>query len=215
MPAGIRITYDNEWIIENWQSFRNWSKLCKAYNEVHGTDIGYSSFKSHCNRELELNYHYSDEQLQWLRENYPSLGRCKCAEAFNKKFCENRTPEALKVVCGQMGLKVTAERKREATIENTQRYHEQGTIVKKQHGEPYIKTKDGWKRLKDLVYGEKPDGYIIAHLDGNPNNYEKDNLIAIPRSISVKMAKNKFWSDCPVITKTGIMCLTLEEAIKE
>ena len=215
MGAGIPITYDDEWIVTNWQDFRNWKKLCEAYNEVHGTDIGYNTFKSHCNRELVLNYHYTQEQQEWLIENYPHLGRVKTAKAFNNKFNENRSAQAIKFICSRLGLRVTEQRKQEIGVENSGRWHPLGTVVKKQHGEPYVKTEDGWKRLKDIEFGDKPRGHVIAHLDNNPDNYSRENLIAIPRSISVKMSKNKFWSEEPVITKTGILCLTLEEALKE
>ena len=209
------ISYDDKWCLENWQSFRNWKKMCDEYNKVHGTDIKYNTFKAHCNIALMLNYHYTYEQDRWLRENYPHLGKVKCTERFNERFGENRTVAAIKKHCLQMGLKVTEERTKARAYENTGRLHDVGTIVKKTHGEPYIKVEDGtWKRLKDVAYGEKPNGHVIVHLDGDVDNYSKENLVAIPRTISAKMTVNGFWSEEPTITKTGIMCLELEEALK-
>lgn len=215
MSKGIPIRYDDDWIVTQWQKVRNWKRLCNEYNREHGTEIGYNTFKSHCNRELSLNYHYTEEQQTWLIQHYPTLGRVKTTKLFNETFKENRSVDAIKILCLKLGLKVTEERKRERAVENTNRYYNIGAVVKKTHGEPYVKTEDGWKRLKDLEYGEKPKGHVIAHLDNNPDNYNRENLIAIPRSISIRMSKNKFWSDEPVITKTGILCLTLEEALKE
>lgn len=213
MSSGVPITYDDEWIKSRWREFKNWSKMCKAYNESHNSDLNYNTFKSHCNRELGINYHYSDEQTEWLKENYPKLGRIKCAERFNKKFREDRTPNAIRIYCEKLGLKVSEERKRMIAIENTKRIHSKGTVVTKTHGEPYIKTDSGWKRLKDIAYGEKPKGYIIVHLDGDVNNYDKKNLKAIPRSINARMTANGFWSSMPEITETGITCCTLEEVL--
>lgn len=215
MGAGIPIAYDDEWIASRWKDYMNWNRLCNDYNKAHGTDIKYNTFKSHCNRELALNHHYSDEQLAWLRENYPALGRVKCTELFNKVFNEDKSVQAIKVMCVRMGLKVSAERKRMIGIENSKRFHPVGTVLIRTHGEPYVKTRKGWVRLKDLSYGKKPKGHIIVHLDGDVNNYKKENLMAISRSVSVKMAKNKFWSSCPEITKTGIMCCELENALSK
>lgn len=214
MGAGIPIAYDDEWIIDNWQETRNWLKLCESYNQIHRTNIKYNTFKSHCNRELALNYHYSDEQVSWLKENYPVLGRVKCAEAFNKKFNENKTAGAIKIACQKMGLRVTEERRKARAFENTGKtIHEIGKVVVGTHGEPYIKTVDGWIRLKNINYGEVPDGCIVIHLDGDQKNCNKENLVAIPRSISARMTKNKFWSENANITKTGVLCCTLEEIV--
>lgn len=214
MGAGIPIAYDDEWIINNWQGFRNWKKLCERYNQDHGTNIGYNTFKSHCNRELAINYHYSNEQIEWLKKNYPVFGRIKCTEEFNKKFDENRTVNSIKVVCVRMGLKVTEERRKVIPIENYGTVvHEIGKIVTGTHGEPYVKTENGWIRVKNLNYGKIPDGYIIIHLDGNPRNCRRENLKAISRSISARMTKNNFWSKSPEITKTGVLCCTLDEIL--
>lgn len=213
MGRGCPVVYDDEWIVSNWRNFRNWRKLCARYNEVHCASIGYNTFKSHCNRELDLNYHYSVEQIEWLVENYPKLGRVKATEEFNRTFGENRSVMAIKVKCRILGLTVTEERKKMVSIENTNRYYDVGSVVKKSHGEPYVKTERGWIRLKELVYGERPDGYIIVHLDGDVENCDKENLIAIPRTISATMTKNKFWSEDGNITKTGILCCTLEKML--
>ena len=216
MGRGIYLSYDDEWIEANWPKYRNWLNLCNAYNEFHGTSIKYNTFKSHCNRELSLNYHYSDEQKRWLAENYPKLGRVKCAEEFNAVFGEFRTVNAIKVECVKLGLLVSDKRKKDRAIENTGRFHEVGTVVRrgsKTKGEAYVKTEDGWKREKDLAYGKKPDGYILIHLDNDVTNNSSDNIRAIPRSINARMTANRFWSADPVITETGILCCELEEAL--
>ena len=37
------------------------------------------------------------------------------------------------------------------------------------------------------AYGEIPKGWVVIHLDGNKDNDEIDNLIAIPRAILIKL----------------------------
>lgn len=216
MGVGIPIAYDDEWITDNWNKVRNWQKLCESYNRIHETEIKYNTFKSHCNRELALNYHYSDEQIAWLKQNYPALGRIKCAEKFNKRFGENKSAQAIKLACQKMGLRVTEERRKARAIENTRQViYEIGEVVIKTHGEPYMKTNDGWVRVKTINYGNVPKGHIIIHLDGDPENCKRENLMAIPRSTSARMTKNGFWSENSEITKTGVICCKLEEIISD
>lgn len=207
--------YDDEWILENWKIHKNWLKLCNAYNLEHNTNIKYNTFKSHCNRELILGFKYSDEQKAWLCENYPKLGRVKTAEKFNEVFSENKTPHAIKVICQKMGLRVTFERRQARAIENTGKLvHDIGTIVPKSHGELYKKTIDGWVRLKNINYGKPiPKDKAIIHLDNNVLNCEKDNLVAVDRTILARMTANKFWSSDKEITQTGLLCCELEAVL--
>lgn len=208
------VSYDDEWIMAHWESFRNWKKLCEEYNMVHESAVNYNTFKSHCNRVLALNFHYPEEQVEWLRENYPRLGRTETAKKFNETFNEKRTPGAIKVFCQRMGLRVTEDRKKRRAIENTGRFHPVGTVVKWENIEPYIKTESGWKPLKYTMF-EKQKGKNLVYLDGNQNNVSKENLMFITREVSARMITNEFWSEDPEITRTGIICCELEQALKE
>ena len=211
---GFPVSYDNDWIVTHWESFRNWLKLCEEYNRVHGTEISYSTFKSHCNRELGLNYHYTEEQIEWLKGNYPKLGRVKAAKAFNEKFGEKKTPQAIKAQCLKIGLKVKENRWQERAIENSGRFHPVGTIRPMSHGEPYIKTESGWMPLKHKLIGKK-DGKIIVFLDGDRMNVNERNLMFTTKAVSARMTKNMFWSENPEITRTGIIWCELEQTLKE
>lgn len=214
MRQGI-ITYDDEWIHAHTKGYKHWGRLCKEYNEAHGTSILPNTFKAHCNRELSLNNHYTEEQIVWLKENFPKLGRVKTAEEFNKLYGTDKTPGAIKNYCLRMGVKCSDERRRQIPIENTGRYHKVGTIRPFQNGEPYIKTEKGWVRVKKLVYGEVPKGYNIVHLDGDVNNCDRENLYAVKRQVAARMTKNNLWSKVDVVTKTGIMCCELECLLDE
>lgn len=65
------------------------------------------------------------------------------------------------------------------------------------------------------MYGDKPDGYILVHLDNDVTNNSVNNIRAISRSVNARMTANKFWSEDPDITKSGILCCELEELLKE
>ena len=209
------LSYDDKWIIAQWEAFKNWKKLCNEYNKVHGTAICYSTFKSHCNRVLDLNVQYTKEQIEWLKANYPRLGQAETTRQFNIKFQENKSRGAIKKKCNyELGLHVTEERLKRRATENTGRFHEVGTIRPGANKELYIKMKDGWKPLKYMNH-EKIMGKNLVYLDGNKNNVSDDNLMYITREVSARMIKNKFWSEDPEITRTGIICCELEQALKD
>lgn len=207
------IHWDDDYIFEHWESHRNWLSLCNSYNSVHNASIRYNTFKSHCYR-LGLNFHYSTEQEEWLKEFYPSHGYVVTAKKFNERYKTNRTTLAIKQKCKSMRLAVDLQRRQIKAIENTGRYHETGSIVPMSHGELYLKTEHGFKRLKEVVYGKVPKGKIIVHLNGDKSDCSRENLLSIKRSISGRMTINNFWSDNGIITKTGIMCCELEELIE-
>lgn len=206
--------YNDAWILDKWKTTFNWNKLCKMYNAEHNSNIGYNAFKSHCYKKLNLKLAYSKEQQQWLIENYPKLGREQTTKEFNIVFHENKTPGAIKMQCKKLGIHISDERRKEINKQISSKYYPIGTIVQKSHDEPYIKTDNGWIRLKEMHY-KRSKKEVIIHLDRNPNNCNPDNLIVISQAISVKMSKNGFWSDNPEITRTGILWCQLDEALNK
>lgn len=212
--ARVQIQWDDRFIRDNWQEHRNWLSLNEAYNKAHGTSVLYTTFKSHCYR-MGLNFHYSDEQQRWLREFYPDHGYVVTAREFNKRFDTNRTPAAIKVQCKKMKLKVNFHRRQARAFENTKKYvYPIGSVVIKQHGEPYVKTENGYRQLKRLVYGDVPKGKTLVHLNGDQSDCNKENLYPVSRSVLARMTINDFWSENAVITKTGVMCCELEELVR-
>ena len=215
---GFSIVYNDDWILLNWEDFHNWSELCKAYNAEFNTEIKYNTFKSHCNRELNLNFHYTQEEENWLKENYPKLGKVKSAEEFNRIFHTKRTPNGISSHCKRMGLRVTDERKRQMAIENTGNYHEIGTIVPKVRGKLFIKQEEGWIQLSRYLLKNTlkdiPKESVVIFLDGNNKNLSLDNLAIVTRSQMALMTANKFWSKDAVLTQTGIVWTELYQALQ-
>ena len=214
MTHAAPIKYNDEWILAHWDIYKNWNQLCIAYCSEFGEQIGYNTFKSHCNRDLHLNFTYTEEQVDWLRENFPVMGRVKVTKLFNEKFNTNRSVAGINNKCKKLGLRVTEERKAERAVENSGRFHEIGTVILKGR-ELYIKTESGWERVKDQVYGDAPEGYAIVHLDGDTTNNDLENLMAVPRSTLALMTRYGFWSSEAIVTETGIAWCDLYKAIKE
>lgn len=208
------IAYDDAWILRNWENYRNWLTLRNEYNRVHETEIGYTTFKAHCNGKLGLNFMYSEEQRQWLIDNYPRLGRVKTAKRFNEVFKANKSVQAIKNQCIKLGLRVDAERRKQIAIENTGRWHPVGEEVPMSHGEIYVKLEEGFVRKKNLVYGDVPSGCSLVHLDGDKTNCSKGNLMPLTREQLAMMTAYRFWSKDATVTKTGVMCCELESMVK-
>lgn len=209
----VQILWDDEYIYEHWEEYRNWLSLSNAYNRDHGTNIGYNTFKSHCYR-MGLNFRYSHEQEAWLKDNYPVLGYAETAKRFNARFSTSRTSAAIKVKCKKMGLKVSESRRKARGVENTHMFvYPVGSVVIKQHGEPYIKTENGYRRLKEQVYGKVPSGKVLIHLNGDQADCDINNLYPVSRAVLARMTANDLWSKDRTITKTGCICCELEDLL--
>ena len=53
--------------------------------------------------------------------------------------------------------------------------------------------------------GEDLKGYVIIHLDSNPFNFNKENLVKIPKEIHMFMLHHDLYYDNAELTKTGIL----------
>lgn len=210
-----REDYDVEWITSNWEVEKNWKRLTEAYNETHGKSVSYGAMKSYCNRHLGLSFKYTDEQKEWLSENYPSIGKVEIAKRFNERFGTTRTANAVFVECKKLGLKVSDERraiKRQMVAEI--RKQPIGKISEREHGTLYIKTENGWKRCKELVM-KRENGKLLIHLDGDKHNLNPENIVQISRKTSAIMTAEGFWSSNAEITKTGIEWSKLKIVLNE
>jgi len=210
-----REDYHDDWILEHWDSEKNWNRLASRYNDVFKANVSYVAFKSYCNRHLGLSFKYTQVEDDWLRENFPKIGKNDIGEMFNQNFGTKRSTNGVYVRCKKLGLKVNEERRtvwknRIAEI----RKQPIGHIAEREHGTLYIKTEDGWKRCKELVIG-KQKGKLIIHLDGNKWNLDKENLAVIDRKISAIMTAEGFWSTDSEVTKTGIEWSKLKIVLKE
>lgn len=219
---GKRIIYEDQWILDHYDPNVGWGSLLDAYNQEHRTDISYSSFVNHIFRKLHIQqnvFKYSKEHDAFLRKCYPVYGNQKTTEMFNEHFGTNRSFRAISRRCiSNLHLKVNEKRLTEARKESGlkgYKYQPIGAISSKTYGTPAVKTEEGWKRLDRMTIGDVKDDEIIVHLDMNKENNDPENLMVIKKSITVRMAKNHFWSEHPEITKTGILWCQLDEALEK
>lgn len=160
------------------------------------------------------NCRWTEEENDFLREYYPGHGVDATLQELNKRFDRQLVRQSLCNRVSLLGLKVTsAVRKKqlEATWKANGKTPVEVGYINTDTG--MIKTEKGWMRLGAML--GVPKGYYAVHLDGDLSNNTPENIQIIPMKMSMEMTRNKFWSEEPIITKTGIMCLTLEDAIKE
>lgn len=210
-----REDYNEDWILEHWDTERNWNRLANRYNETFGTSISYVAFKSYCNRRLGLNFAYSKQEDEWLTEHFPEIGKNDIGARFNLEFGTKRSNNAVYARCKKLGLKVNEDRRAKWKNRISEvRKRPLGHVAEREHGTLYIKTEDGWKRQKELIIG-KQEGKLIIHLDGNKWNLEESNLAVIDRQISAILTAENFWSQDGEITKAGIEWAKLKLLLNE
>lgn len=223
--------YHNDWIMEHKDDFFTWAEMCKAYNEIFGTDIERVRFKNHCVAGLGLrlnNYFYTEEQKEWLKEHYPRLGARKTTEEFNEKFKRNSSEQTIKEMCYSLGLKLNEDTfgkyRKETThamVEYTknERTSEIGTIGLPNREYDFIKTENGWESIGRYLYkkhvGEIPDGHQVIFLDGDKENLDISNLAVVPCSYQAFMNKHGLRSENVDITRTSVKLCELHELLRK
>ena len=229
MPMGIYQAYDNEWLIERFDKM-SLAELCEKYNSAHGTNYRYEAIRWHCKEKLGLckngRIRYTDEQNEFLIENYPAYGKTETAKLFNERFGEAKNAEAIRTYCVRhLKLKVTKDRKKKASQENRSQKADRtikvGEIVDRK-GTLYRKVKSGsekrnddYRLLSDEVIGKPPKGQRIVYLDGNRLNCTKDNMAFARQKDMCLMSVYKLWSEDKEVTKTGLMACELRNRINE
>ena len=213
-----RIKWDVEWVLERFESAESIKDLLAEYNEAHGTDIGYRTFKGFCQRQGLRKSRLTAEQDAFIREMYPMLGTVALTEAFNERFYTGKTPRQMRSLVGNRGLKILDEDiYRRCRNECRDRKYEIGEMTQGWQ-QPYVKVGENkFVRIERYLWeqknGEIPKGYRVIHLDGNSENYNIENLQAIPSAYCAKLCRNKLYSHHPLITKGAIMCFELQDKI--
>lgn len=216
---GKRINWDAEWVLEHFDSATSLKDLCKEYNAEHGTDICYRSFKGFCQRRGMKKSKLTEEQDQFIRDNYPTLGGVKLTEAYNSKFGTQKTYRQMKSLVNNRKLTIADEEVFRDCRVNKRGCKYQIGEVSEGWQEPYVKVGENkfvaaGRYMYEQANGEVPKGYMVIHLDGDIQNYSLGNLQAIPKAYTAKMMRNKLWSHHPTITKGAIMLCELQEKIE-
>lgn len=96
-------------------------------------------------------------------------------------------------------------------------------IWKDRPGRTRIKVKVAPKKFVDkrvveyLKYHPNEDlkDCVIVHLDSNPFNFDKDNLVKIPREVHMFMIHHKLYFNDAELTKSGIILANFKVLLKK
>ena len=204
-----KIKWNDEWISKNRCKYHFSTDLYRAYcKEVE--EVTYGSFRRYVmNNKISSIATWSKEEIEWLKENFPKLGGTKCVELFPKVFSKVRTVGSICRKAHSLHLKVLDE-----YLPSTANYTRRvsiGTINRDDDGYLKIKTgkgSSGWERYHRYkykeYYGGIPKGHKVLFLDGDINNFDKENLVAVPTHYLALMNRLKLKSNNPTLTKVGI-----------
>lgn len=206
--------YDDEWIVENW-SGRCTKDFHAKYVEETGHDVCQSSLRHHIHRVLDLksDYHYTDDEVAFVRDNYENLGAKECARRLGVKLTK-----VYSIANARLGIKMSKEAfKRHVNVFEEQ--YPVGAIVKKNNDSNYtIKAEDGWHELGRYVWekhhGKIPDDYYVVFLNRDPSDARIENLALVPKGVVGAMNLNDMWHDDADLNKTHMLVMLLERAMK-
>ena len=215
---GKAIDWNVEWIYENFPKYRLITELHKAYCQ-ECFEVGLGAFKSWFRRnKIHSNFSWTEEQLEWLKNNYPYNPVRDTTEEFNRLFGTNKNVQSIRAKACVLGLHLTEEARSKSYI--TPNHAEIGDIHKDPSGYMYIKSESGkWMLYHRYIYekhfGEIPEGYIVIFLDSNIENFNPENLAIVSLKTNALMNGFKFRTECAEITRAGLLCCELYELISD
>ena len=163
---------------------------------------------------------FTDEQVEFIRENIQTMSTRECARAFSEFFSEPLGQTELRRVMARNGIQSSKKRNDFAPI-GTERYSEyyQCMMVKvggyqchkgDSRSERDYKRNANWKLKQNLVWEqangkELPWRWVVVLLDGDRMNYNPDNLYAVPLNVAGTIEKMRMHSENAEIYKTALI----------
>ena len=182
-------------------------------------EVGLGAFKSWFRRnKIHSNFSWTEEQLEWLKNNYPYNPVRDTTEEFNRLFGTNKNVQSIRSKACVLGLHLTEEARSKSYI--TPNHAEIGDTHKDPSGYMYIKSESGkWMLYHRYIYekhfGEIPEGYIVIFLDSDIENFNPENLAIVSLKTNALMNGFKFRTECAEITRAGLLCCELYELISD
>jgi len=168
---------------------------------------------------------FSQEQEEWLKDNYPNLGPARATPLFNEIFGTNRSYDSIRTHCQRKGLRCSKDVISRRGRENAKKYLDIGTVIEDSQGYLHIKIGDKKKKhqnyellhrhIWEKVNGKVPDDSYLIFLDGNRKNCDLSNLCLIPKSYIAILMKNNLRSEDKELTLTAVEWCRLYQALKE
>lgn len=103
---GHRYTKEELDFLKDYSPFYSREELTAMFNKHFGTSLTKSGIETKCKRCGYPNNieHYTDEQIEFLKENCRLYSRKELTEKFNEKFGTSKTMLALRQFCNKYGF---------------------------------------------------------------------------------------------------------------
>lgn len=205
-----------DWIKNNYKGIST-EELTNKFNEKFNTMLKQSQLKAFKdNHKLRSGIWtiMTIEQDKWIRENVVGISCAELTDKFNKKFNTNITLAQMKTYKDTHKLK--------NNIAQKDRIHPSmkpiGYEIKKSTGYTYVKVAKATWMLKQRVmyekyYGPIPKGYTIIFANGDKEDFSKDNLIAIKKSVQQIASLQGLFCEDVEATKTGLLIAQVTDKI--
>ena len=147
----------------------------------------------------------------FMRENYPHHSNEWMVEAIEREFGERLQAGAIRMKAYRMGIKLTDERRSKASKEH--QVAEVGKVTSWNKGYKFIRTKDGWMNYGKYLIEQAtnkviPKGYAVVFADGDNENYDIGNLVAVPIGWQSIIATNHWVNE---LLEIGLTWLRLHD----
>lgn len=171
---------------------------------------------------------YEDKHHQFLQTHYKGISTRELAKLFNKEFNTEIRYGQLRSYKDSRGMKsgYNAQFKK-GNVPKTA--YKKGSVpsTKLPVGTETLTTKgvylkvaepDHWIAKQYLVwqkeFGKIPAESVLFFLDGDKSNCTLENIECMKKAAFIGMARNKRFSDNPILTKTGVLLseITLRES---
>ena len=164
---------------------------------------------------------FTQEQIDWVRENIRFMSTRECADAYSEAFGEPLGQTQLRRLMNANGITASQQANNHIPVgaERYSHYYKcmmvkvADSIVSgiKKDDERFRHIRNGsWKLKQNVVWeqehGQKlPPQHIVVFLDGNRLNYDPDNLYAVPLYIVGNIHKMRMNSENTDIYNTSLI----------
>ncbi len=200
-------------------------ELYELYKKKYDNNITYTqlkNWKKHNNLKCEKRYAppklFTEEQEKYLLKIYKNKEIKELADIMNKKFNCNVTPKQIEDYKKRHKLKSYDSTGQWLIGKHSKNYKPVGTervSYISGYKNTFIKIKSNkWERKTHYMYkkyyGEIPKDCAIIFLNGNRDDFSKDNLGCVTMEEHKFMASNEFYFNDAELTKTGLLITKLK-----
>ena len=219
------------WLRENYDNYDTVVELTKKFNEKFSCSKEPYAIGKQCSKlGLKKDFGYTEEQKQWLIDNYDSYDAVvDLAKEFIDVFGLERNYKSIADYCfRKLGLnkdinkKVVPNKKYKVGDEKfeggyyyikVKEYERTGKFDNK-------KQKQCWKQKQRVIWEnyhnqEIPDDCQIVFLNGDRSDFNIENLYCVKKKYLPYMERNHWFSDNPELTLTAIKLCELIYATQE